>query len=94
MFDSQAMQNRLQTLRDSVSRINKTITGNRTKKHFLRPISRLADNAEIALSEGLKYPAHATMFLRFAEYDLGEAERRLSFTQEMLAAYGPELEEI
>jgi hypothetical protein len=94
MFDLQAMQTRLKTLRDSVSQINKTIAERKTKKQFLRPISHLADDAEIALSEGLKYPAHASMFLRVAEYNLGEAERRLKFTQEMISAFGPDLEEV
>jgi hypothetical protein len=94
MFDSQAIQKRLQAVRDSVSQVNKTIAEKKTKKHFLRPISHLADEAEIALSEGLKYPAHAAMFLRAAEYYLEEAERRLRYTQEMVAAYGADLEEI
>ena len=94
MVDTQAMQNRIQALKDSVSQMNKTIAEKKTRKHFLRPISHLADDAEIVLSEGLKYPAHAPMFLRAAEYNLGEAERRLKYTQEMIAAYGPDLAEI
>jgi hypothetical protein len=94
MVDTQAMQNRIQTLKNSVSHMNKTIAEKQTKNIFLRPISHPADDAEIALSEGLQYPALAAMFFRAAEHDLGEAERRLKYRQEMVAAYGLDLAEI
>jgi hypothetical protein len=94
---AQAIQDRLQTLKDSAAQLDKTIVEKRANYYLLRPASNLLSDVEtILLPHALEAPnpAHASMWFEMAEFQLEQAEKQLEHAQDMVAKYGANLEAI
>jgi hypothetical protein len=89
----QAIQGRLQTLRELAAQLDKSIADKEAKVHFLRPAGAFLSDAEYALSQGLiaPNPADASMWFGRVELQLLSAEKQLKNVQDMVSKYGPNL---
>jgi hypothetical protein len=93
----QAIQARLQVLKDSASQLDKTILENAAKDALLGRASDLLSDVEtLLLPYALKAsnPAHAAMWFEIAEFQLGQAEQRLKYAQAMIVKYGANLQAV
>jgi hypothetical protein len=93
----QVIQSKLVTLKSMASQLDKTLVDKTAKEFLLRPAGNtLSDVERLLLPHGLKAlnPAHASMWFEMAEFQLVQAERQLTHTQEMVATYGANLQAI
>jgi hypothetical protein len=93
----QMIKNRLIMLNDLAANLNQTIKHQRTKNYFLRPLRNKLSSVETELLPwALKAstPANASMFLDMAEFELGQAEARVNYVQEMVTTYGAGIQAI
>jgi hypothetical protein len=93
----QAIQDRLQMLKDSAAKLDKTLVDKRAKDFLLRPASNsLSDVETVLLPHAIKAPnpAHANMWFEMADFQLGQAEKQLKHAQDMVVKYGADLQVI
>ena len=89
------IQNKLGTLRGLLSELDKTIVDKNSKDYLLRAASNLLSDVDsILVSHGRKAanPAHASMWLEMAEFQLGQAEKQLKHAQHVVVKYGKDLQ--
>ncbi len=85
------IKSRLVTLNEFAGKLNQEIKHERANNYFLGPVRSNLREAELLLAHWAREaptPANASMFLDFADFDLGQAAMRLNYTQELASKYG------
>ncbi len=93
----QVIKNKLQTLNDLAAKLNQTIKQEEANNYLLGPVRNKLSDVETVLvpwANKASTPANASMFLDAAEFELGQAERRLNYAQEMVKKYGAGIQAI
>jgi hypothetical protein len=93
----QVIKNRLNTLNDLAAVVNQTIKQEKANNYLLGPVRNKLSDVETLLvpwAHNASTPANASMFLDAAEFELGQAERRLNYAQKMVKTYGPDIQAI
>jgi hypothetical protein len=90
-----AIQNTISALRDSAKALDQKIIDSKTKEYLLRPALNAISDVEIfllpkALAAG--NGSHADMWFKMIDFQLGQAERQIQLTKEMVANYGTSLQ--
>jgi hypothetical protein len=92
-----AIKDRLKTLNALAAKLNGTIKHEKANKYLLSPARNELNDVETQLipwAHRASTPANASMFLDAAEFELGQAERRLNYAQEMVKTYGDGIQAI
>ena len=90
----QAIKSRLKTLNDLAAKLNQTIKHEKANNYLLGPARNNLSGVETALALKASTPANSSMFLDAAEFELGQAEGRLHYAQEMVKKYGTGIQAI
>ena len=92
-MSAQAIQGRIQVLKDLASQLSATIVDEEARDHFLRPIWSSLTDAEYTLSQELKAPnpTRASLWFEGTGLFLRNAEVQLKGAQGMVSKYGPNL---
>jgi hypothetical protein len=93
----QAITDRLKTLNDLTARLNQTIKHEKANNYLLGPVRNDLRDVETLLvrwAREASTPANASMFLDITEFELGQAERRLNYAQELVTKYGAGIQAI
>ena len=94
---AQAIKDRVQTLRDAFAKLAPTIADPKTKEILLQPASNSMDDIEtlyLPAARNALPPDGAAMFIRMAEFQIGQAERQLKHVHDLIAQYGADLRAI
>lgn len=93
----QAIKKRQKKLNDLAAKLNQTIKHEKANNYLLGPVRNNLSDVETLLvpwAHKASTPANASMFLDAAEFELGQAQWRLSYAQEMVTRYGADIQAI
>jgi hypothetical protein len=85
---------RIAALRTLLAQLGKNIPDDKARDACLGPAANLLNDVETLYAPGARNarnPADEAMFMRFAEFQLGQAKTQLEHMQAMIAQYGAHL---